>query len=240
MTSAPTQTDSRCWAGRRGLRGVGGATGPSDVICLRPSRPSSSSCSSASHSWRRAITRLHTTHPQTTKGAAPPLPPGARSALCASPTPRDRHNHARVGLKMPADRMSSAPTTHNHGVVTRGNFLGPWTVSPNPPPPPPPRPPGPPPKVGPCVGSAGSPGWAVHNHTGGGGPDFTTFPAHGLGEADVDACRAHCCASPYCVSIVLHVNKGTTKCYLNPNLPGLQPYSRPDTLLAYVKRGPAE
>jgi hypothetical protein len=231
MTSTLTHTDSRCWAGRRGLRGVGGATGPSDVICLRPSRASSSSCSSASHSWRRAITRLHTTHPQTTKGAAPPLPLGVRSALCcqcASPTPRDRHNHALVGLKMSADRLSSAPTTHD-GVITRGNFLGPWTVSP---------PDGP--EVGPCVGSAGSPGWAVHNHTGGGGPDFTTFPAHGLGEADVDACRAHCCASPYCVSIVLHVNKGTTKCYLNPNLPGLQPYSRPDTLLAYVKRGPAE
>ena len=88
--------------------------------------------------------------------------------------------------------------------------------------------------LGACVGGPGDPGWEVRNHTGGGGPDFERFPAHGLGEATVDECRKRCCATHYCVSIVLHANG----CYLNNASGVVAPYSRPNTLMAFVKRSP--
>jgi hypothetical protein len=118
--------------------------------------------------------------------------------------------------------------------AARGNFLGPWNVSATPSPPSPPVP------LGPCVGQAGSPGWEVRNKTGGGGPAVASFPASGLGEADVEACRKRCCATSYCVSVVLHeLEKGQYKCFLNPQQCDgscLAPYARPDTLMAFVKR----
>ena len=89
--------------------------------------------------------------------------------------------------------------------------------------------------LGACVGGPGDPGWEVRNHTGGGGPDFERFPAHGLGEAAVDECRKRCCATHYCVSIVLHANG----CYLNNASGVVAPYSRPNTLMAFVKRANA-
>lgn len=117
------------------------------------------------------------------------------------------------------------------GAAARGNFLGPWNVSGGAPAPP----------LGPCIGHAGDPGWEIRNNTGGGGPAVTNFPASGLGEADVEACRRRCCATEYCVSIVLHLIDGQYKCYLNPQEceGGCKvPYARPDTLMAFVKRGP--
>lgn len=106
-----------------------------------------------------------------------------------------------------------------------GGFLVPWTPTAPPPPPPP---------LGPCMGGPGSPGWAVHNNTGGGGPDIAHYPAKGLGDAAVDTCRQRCCASAQCVSVVLHADG----CYLNgPN--GKPAYTRPETVLAYVRRGPS-
>lgn len=124
--------------------------------------------------------------------------------------------------------------------AARGNFLGPWNVSATPPPAPPPAPKLP---LGPCIGEPGSPGWQVRNNTGGGGPAVANFPASGLDESDVEACRKRCCATSYCVSIVLHlVAKGQYKCFLNPQeCEGrcAPPYARPDTLMAFVKRGPA-
>ena len=115
--------------------------------------------------------------------------------------------------------------------VARGNFLGPWNVS---------APPTPPPPLEPCIGHAGDPGWEIRNNTGGGGPAVDVFPASGLGEADVEACRKRCCATDYCVSIVLHLANGQYKCYLNPQeCEGgcKEPYARPETLMAFVKRG---
>ena len=110
--------------------------------------------------------------------------------------------------------------------AANGNFLSPWTVAPPPPPPPPLEP------LGPCIGGPGDLGWEVRNGTGGGGPDFARFSAAGLGGGAVEACRRRCCATHYCVSIVLHARG----CYLN-NASGVKaPYSRPATLMAFVKR----
>eukprot|EP01050_Picozoa_sp_SAG11_P016804 SAG11_NODE_2336_length_3502_cov_6.183368_5_plen_222_part_00 len=88
--------------------------------------------------------------------------------------------------------------------------------------------------LGACVGGPGDPGWEVRNRTGGGDPDFARFPAHGLGEAAVDECHARSCATLYCVSIVLHADG----CYLNNASGVVAPYSRRDTLIAFVRRSP--
>ena len=109
-----------------------------------------------------------------------------------------------------------------------GNFLSPWTpAAPSP---------GRHPRVGNCTGGPGGAGWEVRNSTGGGGPAFAAYRAgYDLSDASVAQCRALCCASPFCVSIVLHA----AGCYLNPRDGAAAPYARPETLLAYVERANA-
>lgn len=134
---------------------------------------------------------------------------------------------------------SSNPPADDRGccaaAAAAGNFLSPWTTSPGPSPGPPPGPP-----LGPCVGGAGSAGWVVLNQTGGRGPAFADFPAAGLGPAPLAACRARCCSTAQCVSVVLHEHSpGAYGCYLNDRSGTAKPYSRPATLLAYVNRSTA-
>ena len=117
--------------------------------------------------------------------------------------------------------------------TANGNFLTPWVSSPKPPSPKPPA-------LGPCVGGPGQEGWEVLNNTGGGGPGFTHFTAHDLGNASVEQCRRKCCESDRCVSVVLHeVRAGKFGCWLNPRDGEVKPFARPKTLLAYVKRAPS-
>jgi hypothetical protein len=86
------------------------------------------------------------------------------------------------------------------------------------------------------AGGPGDPGWEIRNGTGGGGPDFARFDATGGLSADtVEVCRRRCCETHYCVSIVLHAGG----CYLNNASGTMAPYSRPATLMAFVKRNPA-
>lgn len=104
-------------------------------------------------------------------------------------------------------------------------------------------------KLGQCVGGPGGGGWQIMNHTGGGGPGFEHFPGFDLSTASVDACRAKCCASDYCVSITMgpsaaaDVSKGSHNCWLNParcggpvREPCKAPFPQEATLMAFVKR----
>ena len=112
-----------------------------------------------------------------------------------------------------------------------GGFLVPWTSPPAPPAPAPPVP------LGPCVGVPGSAGWRILNNTGGGGPAYATYPAADAGLDSLEQCRRRCCASPYCVSVVLHTDGGGhTGCYLNGANGTKAPYGRKETILAYVNR----
>jgi arylsulfatase A-like enzyme len=140
----------------------------------------------------------------------------------------------------------AAPTSENPPEQDRqvcdlaqatGGFLRPWVGVPTPPPAPTPPPPSPAVPLPACNGKAGDQGWSVLNNTGGGGPGFARYPASGLGADDLHACRAKCCASAYCLSVVLHrVSTDQYGCWLNNASGTMAPYTRKETVLAYVNR----